>query len=345
MMPHHSQPIPDALKCYTDNFNTRYQIGSTVMPKFYTDTLRNAVKEAFDQENPILCRPLAFFINNENSSNTRNFVTNVLCNELVTSYLATKYILYPWDVTEPRNLDRFLRILTDSNMSSMHYNLKSFNESESHRFPYIAIVLRKGNWFEVIREVNGTSDLNEVVNALYEGFEELQEEKLRVLSKQVERKTKQAKVEEERKLIDQQNEVYYKNLKIDTDNLNKKRIAAKSEIETTRPETKPKITPMKVISVTPQNLPEEPNVSETNIVTVKFRLPKGIQATRRFHKTSPIRTLFDFLAVKNFSTESIRVFNSDIPKKDISQLYDISKTFGDVNWPEREILFVEETEN
>lgn len=101
MMPHHSQPIPDALKCYTDNFNTRYQIGSTVMPKFYTDTLRNAVKEAFDQENPILCRPLAFFINNENSSNTRNFVTNVLCNELVTSYLATKYILYPWDVTEP----------------------------------------------------------------------------------------------------------------------------------------------------------------------------------------------------------------------------------------------------
>ncbi|OAG33759.1 hypothetical protein NEIG_02705, partial [Nematocida sp. ERTm5] len=71
----------------------------------------------------------------------------------------------------------------------------------------------------------------------------------------------------------------------------------------------------------------------------------SFQATRRFHKTSPIRTLFDFLAVKNFSTESIRVFNSDIPKKDISQLYDISKTFGDVNWPEREILFVEETEN
>lgn len=81
---------------------------------------------------------------------------------------------------------------------------------------------------------------------------------------------------------------------------------------------------------------------------------------RRFRSGEKLSVLLQFLGAKGYSAKDYRFFNSDFPKKDVSECprsvpseisygislqvttLDESKSFSELRWPVREQIFIEE---
>lgn len=339
------QPVPEVSKNFIANFHERYcKNTDTEMPTFYTDTLQNAIDIAFGHENENLCRPLVFFLNNENSRHTENFIKNILCNQLVCEFLKEKFVLFPWDTTEELNLERLFQMMLESRMRVVCDGLDDFARTEIDNFPALVIVNRKRYSFEIINKFDGRNDVNEVFEGLHMSFEQFKHEQLVEISKEMERR-------KEREIFDQQRAEYDASLQADLEK--KKRKLEEKEKEKNGHEKRriEEVTTKKVEQAKEEEenqkikniiskLPKEPEASDSTCITVQFRFPDGTQGSRRFLQENNIQTMLDYLATKRFSTEDCRFFNSEFPRKDIMKNFDRNKSFGDVNWPKRETVWV-----
>ncbi|TKR95089.1 hypothetical protein L596_009305 [Steinernema carpocapsae] len=90
-----------------------------------------------------------------------------------------------------------------------------------------------------------------------------------------------------------------------------------------------------------KSIPEEPSLSEMNLVRVRLRLPKGKIENRRFRAFEKVGYLVTFIESLGFSTESHDIFNSDRPRKRVTD-FDQETSFQDVKWPKQEVVFVQE---
>uniref|UniRef100_A0A1I7TR34 UBX domain-containing protein n=1 Tax=Caenorhabditis tropicalis TaxID=1561998 RepID=A0A1I7TR34_9PELO len=326
LIPHMAQTETEAVLCFVNNFENRYcsDPGSDIsMPLFFADTLQKAADTAFDLENG---KPLLLFINNEHSTHTRLFIQFGLCNSYICDLLRNNFVMFPWDVTESSNMNRLLQMLLDSNMRPVHDYLVDFARTDRRNFPLMIVVNRRKNQIKILGTLNGTSDLNDMVNILHDGFQQFKDD----LNAQIEEERKKR---EDRELLDRQNAEYEESLMAD--------LRRKYEIEEDEREMKrKKEEENERVAMAASRLPEEPKIFSADTVNINFRLPENVQDTRLFYKTDRIQSLIDYLESKRFFQDEYHYLNSDFPKKKISEYYDPQKTFEEVNWPSRETVFV-----
>ncbi|CAI2347285.1 unnamed protein product [Caenorhabditis sp. 36 PRJEB53466] len=338
MIPDGYTSVPDALRNFVSIFSARFcSTPSTqaFMPPFYTDSLPNALKEAFEQPNTELRRPLVFYINHDRSIASNIFASQVLCSEAVSSLIRHQYVLFPWDITSESNLVHFTEFLQAASIGDIRSLITRLAMSKVEAFPLMVILVRERNTYRLVDYCKGTDTCEQVVEKLCQGVEEYTTIRLNEANERRERQEREA-------IRSQQEAEYQASLVAD-----RARIEAKQrEIEEQRIEEEKKQRAEEEEAVRRQlvasTLPSEPAATETDVLNVKFRLPEGGQDMRRFRKDESIQTLIDYLSSKGFAPNKFKYFNSDFPKKEITKHFDLAKKFTEAKWPAREQVFVEE---
>jgi hypothetical protein len=87
--------IEHLTKCLNRRFNA--------YPAVFMGTLKEALKEAFNQKEITERRPLLIYVNNDKSVYTNLFCKQLLCNEKTIEYLMDNYVLWAWDITFESN--------------------------------------------------------------------------------------------------------------------------------------------------------------------------------------------------------------------------------------------------
>ncbi|EFO84477.1 CRE-UBXN-3 protein [Caenorhabditis remanei] len=343
MIPDGYSSVPDALRNFVAIFADRFCATPATqfqafMPPFYTDTLPNALKEAFEHPNSELRRPLVFYINHDRSIAANIFASQVMCSEAVSSLIRHQYILFPWDISSDSNLMNFLEFLQASNMGDVRNIIQRLAVHKVEAFPMMAIVIRERNSYRLVDYCKGTDTADQVLEKLLAGVDEYSNVRLNEASERRER--------EEREAIRSQQEAEYKaSLEADKARMEAKQKEIdeqRAEEERRQKEQDDEVMRRQMVAST---LPEEPPVDSPpgEILNVKFRLPEGGQDMRRFRRVESIQTLIDYLSSKGFSPDKYKYFNSDFPKKEITRHFpDLSANFIDSKWPAREQIFVEE---
>ncbi|KAF1767974.1 hypothetical protein GCK72_007935 [Caenorhabditis remanei] len=341
MIPDGYSSVPDALRNFVAIFADRFcatPATQAFMPPFYTDTLPNALKEAFEHPNSELRRPLVFYINHDRSIAANIFASQVMCSEAVSSLIRHQYILFPWDISSDSNLMNFLEFLQASNMGDVRTIIQRLAMHKVEAFPMMAIVIRERNSYRLVDYCKGTDTADQVLEKLLAGVDEYSNVRLNEASERRER--------EEREAIRSQQEAEYKaSLEADKARMEAKQKEIdeqRAEEERRQKEQDDEVMRRQMVAST---LPEEPPVDSPpgEILNVKFRLPEGGQDMRRFRRAESIQTLIDYLSSKGFSPDKYKYFNSDFPKKEITRHFpDLSANFIDSKWPAREQIFVEE---
>ncbi|CAS00151.1 Protein CBG27979 [Caenorhabditis briggsae] len=340
LMPSGNQTVLEKVQDFVRNFENQYSAADITLPSFYTDTLENAIVTAFNHDDKKFRKPMILFINNEDSTLTENFVKNVMCNQFVTDFSKEHFVLFPWDITEDSNLIQLCQMLTECSMRAIQEDLQNaaFSFSDRANFPLLMIIHRKRYSFEVIRKFNGRSDLNEVVNGLHEAYEIFQNDQLAEISKDLQQK-------EARELLVQQNAAYEQSLQADIERINSEKSLKEMEMEKKR---KMELEQKKIaeeederVKNLSSQMPVEPDDTNPDCITVRFRLPENGIDTRRFLKTDSIRTLINYLETKRFFKEKFTFLNSELPRKDIIKTFALEKSFFEANWPKKETVLVE----
>jgi len=90
-----------------------------------------------------------------------------------------------------------------------------------------------------------------------------------------------------------------------------------------------------------QRLPPEPPSDVADVTTkIRFRLPGGNTATRRFLAAQSLQVLLDYLLVEGYPAEEFKVLSS-WPRKDLTSL-EASKSLRELSLVPQETLIIEE---
>uniref|UniRef100_A0A8R1HP78 UBX domain-containing protein n=1 Tax=Caenorhabditis japonica TaxID=281687 RepID=A0A8R1HP78_CAEJA len=305
------------------------------MPPFFTDSLPNAIREAFENPNHELRRPLVFYINHDRSIASNIFASQVLCSENVSNLIRMQYVLFPWDVSSESNLLHFMGFLQEANIAELRNLIQRLAVTKVESFPLMAIIVRERNVYRLVDHCKGTDTCEQVIDKLCQGVEEYTTIRLNEANEKRER--------EEREAIRSQQEAEYQaSIAADRARMEAKQREIdeqRREVEARERAEEEEATRRQMVAST---LPDEPAATESAIVNVKFRLPEGGQDMRRFRSSDKIQIVIDYLSSKGFSPDKFKFFNSDFPKKEITGAFDLSKKFSDTKWPVREQIFVEE---
>ncbi|EGT59182.1 CBN-UBC-23 protein [Caenorhabditis brenneri] len=341
LMPIHNQSVPDALTTFADNFERRYCSEcnlASFMPMFFTKTLEEAIEVAFNSEEG---KPLLFFFNHEQGKNKKHFIENGLCNDYISDLLRNNFVLFPWDVTESVNMQRMLQMLLDASMKCVYDRLLHFYSRRLEDFPLMVVVSRQRSAYEVIGTITGSTNLEMMCHIFHESFQQFKIDHEACLQEEMKRK-------HDRELLDKQNLEYQQSLMADLRRKKEKQLleekAATKNGRLLKESKKKEEEDNHRAQMAARKVPEQPKESDSEIVTIKFRLPGSKQDTRLFYKTDKVRALIDYLESKKYFSDRYTFLNSDIPKQDITEFFDCEKTFAEVNWPNKEIVFVNPSE-
>ncbi|CAB3404903.1 unnamed protein product [Caenorhabditis bovis] len=338
LIPENCEDVREALQHFVTVFQSRFcstPASSAFMPQFFTEPLETAIRQAFDNSECSMRRPLAIYIHNEKSIASNIFPTQVLCTEAISSLLRHQYIFWPWDITSDSNFMKLLEWLQILNISDVRQTLQRLSMSSHESFPLIAIIVRDKSTFRLSNICKGVETADAVVEKLMAGIEEYDSIRVREMKEKRER-------EEREKIRNEQEAEYQASLAADRARME----ARRREIEDQKAEEERRARAEEEENMRRQTLasmlPSEPAANEQNIVHIKFRLPEGAQELRRFRSNETIQVLINYLSSKGYAPETHKYFNSDFPKKEITTTFDLSKSFRDAKWPLREQVFVEE---
>ncbi|KAJ1349619.1 hypothetical protein KIN20_005213 [Parelaphostrongylus tenuis] len=334
LIPTECGSVTEALQNFVVVFESRFSGIGCHIPSFFTGSLPEAIKEAFDSPGGVSeRRPLALYIHHDRSIAANIFPSKVLCSDAVSNLLRCQYILWPWDVTHRENELKLLEWLEMVGMSDIRRSLEAVIY-DKEKFPLLVIITKDRGIYSINDICTGIDSTDIVMEKLMAGIDTY------TSIRNNERAEEAARIERERIRQEQAHE-YEMSLAAD-----KARMQAKErEIKEQREEEERKLREAEELEIRRQllasQLPDEPAVGERNTLMVKFRLPGSEQVVRRFRMSERLSVLIQFLAAKGFSVKDYRFFNSDFPKKDVTTL-DESKTFSELNWPIREQIFIEE---
>ncbi|EYC06343.1 hypothetical protein Y032_0076g1009 [Ancylostoma ceylanicum] len=325
---------PIALEVTTKCLRMRFSGIGCHIPSFFTGSLPEAIKEAFESPGGISeRRPLALYIHHDGSIAANIFPSKVLCSDAVSNLLRCQYILWPWDVTHKENEVKLREWLEMVGMSDARRSLESM-VYDKEKFPLLVIIAKDRGSYNIVDICTGMDGADIVMEKLMAGIDAYS------TIRNTEKAEEAARLERERIRQEQAHE-YEMSLAAD-----KARMQAKErELREQREEEERRLREAEESEMKRQllasQLPDEPAEGEKGAIMVKFRLPGSEQVMRRFRSSERLSVLIQFLAAKGFSASDYRFFNSDFPKKDVTTLDD-SKTFSELNWPVREQIFVEE---
>lgn len=334
LIPTECGSVVEALQNFVVVFESRFSGIGCHIPSFYTGSLPEAIREAFEAPGGVSeRRPLALYIHHDRSIAANIFPSKVLCSDAVSNLLRCQYILWPWDITHRENEAKLVQWLELVGMSEIRRSLESVTY-DKEKFPLLVIIAKDHGLYNISDICTGMDSVDIVMEKLMAGIE------LYTSIRNNEKAEEAGRLERERIRQEQAHE-YEMSLAAD-----KARMQAKErEIKEQREEEERKLREAEELEIKRQllasQLPDEPAAGERNIVTVKFRLPGNEQVVRCFRLSEKLSVLIQFLAAQGFSAKDYRFFNSDFPKKDVTTL-DESRTFLELNWPVREQIFIEE---
>ncbi|TKR95542.1 hypothetical protein L596_009696 [Steinernema carpocapsae] len=311
-------------------FEQRY--GET-RPVFHRGSLAEASRAAFKAPS-LQKRPLALYLHKEETDQDQCFPFRVMTNKAVVTLLRKNFVLWGWDVTSQKNKEKLERLMAEADMRRIYREIEQMDPT---KFPML-IIIEAPCWVHEIVEKIQVSDSADEVRAVL----------LKRLNIAVEAKNMENFNFLRDALRDEQREEYEKTLALDKAKMEerlKQELAEKEKKEKEAEEKAAKERREKEKQVLAEEkqaeLPEEPKTTDPDTVTVRVRLPGGKAENRTFRFTEEVRLLLTYVESLGFSMTSHNVFNSDRPKKNVAD-FDLEKTFAEVKWPKREMVFVEE---
>ncbi|CAI2355854.1 unnamed protein product [Caenorhabditis sp. 36 PRJEB53466] len=339
LIPKGFDSVPEALEKFGQVFSARYGDDQGNVPTFSTVALPVAIRTAFEEETT---KPLFFYVHNDRSNKADEFASEILCHKDVITVLNEKFIVFPWDATDKENFKHLMQSLYEYDIKVFADVVMKAARTSPNNFPVFGAITKykkKSNLLGVFQSGINLERTMEKLNALVEQFNRLKCMDTIEKQESVQRQNLRAEQEAEYQasLAADMAKIEKKKQEEETERL--KKLAEEEEAEKQRiAEEKEMMRREKVL----ENLPDEPSASETGIILIKFRLPKGKQEIRRFRQSETLETMFDFLSGKGFPLSEYKVLNSDFPRKNISDVLDARNTFAELNWHSREQVFVEE---
>ncbi|TKR94693.1 hypothetical protein L596_008951 [Steinernema carpocapsae] len=302
-------------------------------PSFFRGSLKDANRAAFKTAE-LQKKPLALYLHMEGGN--QKLPSQILTTKSVAEVLRRQFVVWGWDVSEA-NKAKLEQLMAEADMRRIY---REINALDSSQFPLLVVVMAPKFIHQIVDKIDGQMSVDEAKSVL-----------LNRLNSAVDTKNASSGVvfDAERAALLEEQRIAYERMLADDKAKREERERLevmeqqKQEEEKRRIEEETRIEREKVEEAERKrkSIPEEPSPSEVNLVTVRLRLPEGKIENRRFRASEKVRYLVTFIESLGFSTESHDVFNSDRPRKRVTD-FDQESSFQDVKWPKQEVVFVQE---
>uniref|UniRef100_A0A0N5AAS5 UAS domain-containing protein n=1 Tax=Syphacia muris TaxID=451379 RepID=A0A0N5AAS5_9BILA len=337
LVPTDFSSVPEAINNFTTVFESRY---SASHPVFFAGELKDAAREAFDApRRPVAERkPLAIYLHHDKSVASYIFSKDVLCSSSVSSLLKRQFVLWAWDITQCENKNKFLEWIDQLGVRDFKNTVE---RTQIDRFPLLAVFVKDKGVIETYDIAYGFEAQSLVVDKLVNGLDNYQRIKNVDAALEKER-------QEREQILEEQAIAYEKSLAADRARVERLERERQQQMEEEAARLMAKQTKLNNEAKLAASLPPEPSANESNIAFVRIRFPRnsddGSQKVemRRFRMSEPLRNLATFIESKGYSLDEHRIWTSDFPKKDMVASYDLDRSFGDLRWPVREQVIVDE---
>ncbi|KAI1718345.1 UBX domain-containing protein [Ditylenchus destructor] len=315
------------------NFIAVFEARYGPSPPFFQGSLQDAIAVAFGElDSPILeRRPLAIYLHNDHAVASQLFAQGVMCRDNISSLLKGQFVLWGWDMTHKENRQKLYESLTSGNLIEVIGNLQSVHSS---KYPLLVILLKDRNTIIPFTIVKGHDNAENALQKLMMSLDTF------MRMKHDEAADGQKRIEREQ-IRQEQAEEYEKALAADRakreEEAKKLELEREEELKRQQTEEKRKLRQVELALT----LPEEPAENENDVVSIRLRLPDGIQNTRRFRTNETVQCLVNFVGSLGFLEDEYSIWTSDFPRKDVTTLDDLSKTFMELNWPRKEVITVD----
>ncbi|KAI1720420.1 UBX domain-containing protein [Ditylenchus destructor] len=315
------------------NFIAVFEARYGPSPPFFQGSLQDAIAVAFGElSSPILeRRPLAIYLHNDYAVASHLFAQSVMCRDDISSLLKGQFILWGWDMTYKENRQKLYEWLATENLMEVAGNLQSVHSS---KYPVLVILLKDRNTIMPFTIIKGHDNAENALQKLMMSLDTF----MRV--KHDEAADDQKRIEREQ-IRQEQAEEYEKALAADRakreEEAKKLELEREEELKHQQAKEKRKLRQAELAS----SLPEEPAENEKDVVSIRLRLPDGMQNTRRFRTNDSVQCLVNFVGSLGFVEDEYSIWTSDFPKKDVTSLDDLSKTFMELNWPHKEVVTID----
>ncbi|TMS34716.1 hypothetical protein L596_002251 [Steinernema carpocapsae] len=328
LMPTNWDSEEDAVANFTEVFEARY---GGIHPYFHIGSLRDAMREAFECADTQERRPLAIYVHDDNAIACNIFAGKVLSSQAVSDLLGGQYVTWPWDVTQTENKEKLLGWLQELNMFEAQQVVRT---TLSDSYPMLLVVTASKNQYQLVAYSTGHEYINDVTDKLIQGLSEYMDIKTN------ERKEELERMEREQIRREQQEE-YEKALAADRARQEEEERERQLQLEAEEEGQRKMEQKKRRLEELLESVPEEPAATESGIITFRIRFPGGEAKIRRFRQEEALDSLINFVQGHGFFMENNRIWNSNVPKQDIST-FDLSKSFADLKFPAREQVIVEE---
>ena len=338
LMPENVTDQTEAMEHFRRVFRKRY--GNSI-PEFYLGNIDGLVRSS------LLCKAkerkmVSMYLHSDRSVISNIFCTQVLCDESVVSYLNSNFVNYAWDLTTEANRTSLVEQLKRKFGDAIASKVRSWSENPSW-LPVLLLLSRSGTKYEIVKVINGSSDVNEVMMHLIESqdiFTEMQGSDIRIETER----------EERTRIQNEQDKAYQESLAADQAKA-KKRRAEKEEEERVQKEAERRQREEKEIqekealkkaaikSAAMEKLAEEPpSGCSLQLTTIRFRTPEGVLFTRRFYAHQQLSELINYVASEGFHGFKIL---TTYPRKDLA-LADSERSLMELQLYPQETLRLEE---
>lgn len=328
LIPTDYSSILEAMQNFRAVFESRY--GAQHAP-IYDGSLQNAITEAFDCPNIEERRPLALYLHHDDAVASHIFPQTILCSSEISSLLKCQFIVWAWDITQYENRQNFYEWMSIGNLGTVN---ESIRQIPHNKYPLLVIIVKERGQIQRSSLIYGQDNLASAMQKLMIGLDQYQ------IIKDQDKQEERFRNEREQ-FRREQAEEYEQSLAADRakqQEINRQKEQQKKEEQLKLKEEENK---KQHLSALAQILPSEPDEADPNCVIIRFRCPNGEQKTRRFRNEESLEMLIIFSETIGFDRVRYRLWTSDRPKKEISNM-DSSKSFAELNWPKREQITVEE---
>uniref|UniRef100_F1L1H1 FAS-associated factor 1 n=1 Tax=Ascaris suum TaxID=6253 RepID=F1L1H1_ASCSU len=331
LVPSEFANVPEAISNFVAVFEARYGYNH---PHFYEDTLEAAMREAFEAPGRSIAerRPFAIYVHNDNSIASNIFAKNVLCSDSVTSLLNAQFVTWAWDATQEANKSVLVNWLQRLDVREAH---RVVRRARTEHFPLLLLVTKEKGVVQMFDMCSGFDAAADVMNMLMNGLGRHKYIKDVEEAEEKQRQEREMIREEQRREYEEslaRDRAVHKALQ------RQKQEQREEEMRRMRAEAD-KVKRMTFLATV---LPPEPGPTDDGVVMVRVRFPDGRAEVRRFRNTDALRNLITFIESKGYDMKEYRVWNSDVPKKNVMECFDLYGSFADLKWPVREQVYVEE---
>ncbi|KAK0395032.1 hypothetical protein QR680_001076 [Steinernema hermaphroditum] len=318
----------EATSNFAKVFEDRY---GAIHPFFHVGSLREAMREAFESPEIIERRPLAIYLHDDNSIASNIFAGKVLCASAVSDLLSGQYVTWAWDVTQSENKDKFLEWMRELHMYDVVQRVQMVR---ADNYPLLLVVTSSKSQIQLVDYATGHEYINNVTDKLIHGLSEYMDIKNTDRKEEIER-------QERERIRQEQQEEYEKALAADRARVQEEERDRQMQ-EEAEAEAKRKLSMKnRRCESLKKNLPAEPTATDKGVITFRVRFPGGQPMIRRFNDSDSLKSLVEFIESEGFFMEDYRIWNSNVPKQDIST-FDLSKSFSELKFPAREQVIVDE---